>query len=82
MIAEMIAEEHRQYDAGHSLRYNIARLEALAGNEKAAVDFLRASLSANEEHVMMLHVDPAFRLISANAEFRQLVVDVGLPVLR
>lgn len=82
MVEAMLAEERRQVEVGKSLLYNIARLEALAGDSRSAVNSLRASLAAGEEHVMGLNIDPAFRLIRTNTEFRAFAARFGLPIVQ
>jgi tetratricopeptide (TPR) repeat protein len=82
MLAAMLAEEQRQVEAGNTIVFNVARLEALKGDWRAAIHSLKASVASGEEHVMGLNIDPAFRLIRANADFRQFAADLGLPVVR
>jgi tetratricopeptide (TPR) repeat protein len=82
MVAAMLAEERRQYEAGQTIIYNVARFEAMSGDWKAALASLSASLAADEEHVMMLNIDPAFRLIRRNPEFRQFAAGFGLPIVQ
>lgn len=82
MVTAMLAEERRQYETGQTIIYNVARFEALSGDWKAALASLAASLAADEEHVMMLNIDPAFRLIRSNPEFRQFAAGFGLPIVQ
>jgi len=82
MVGAMLAEERRQNEAGKTIIYNVARLEALSGDSAAALRSLRASLAANEEFIMGLNIDPAFRLIRANAEFRDFAASFGLPIVQ
>ncbi len=82
MLAAMLAEEQRQVEAGKTIVFNLARLEALKGDWRAAIASLKASVASGEEYVMGLNIDPAFRLIRANADFRQFAADLGLPVVR
>lgn len=82
MVTAMLEEERRQYDSGRNIIYNVARLEALSGDRKAALASLAASLAADEEHVMMLNIDPAFRLIRSNPELRQFAAGFGLPLVQ
>ena len=42
---------------------------------------LRASIKAGEEHVMGLNIDPAFRVIRNNQEFRDFAAELGLPIV-
>jgi tetratricopeptide (TPR) repeat protein len=81
MIAAMREEETRAVEAGRGLRYNVARLEALAGDAPASIASLRASIKAGEEHVMGLNIDPAFRVIRNNQEFRDFAAELGLPIV-
>lgn len=78
MIRLMLEEETRQLAAGRGLNYNVARLHAMAGDEYEAVRYLRAAIAANEEHVMMVLVDPAFRQIDNSARFQAVIKDIGL----
>lgn len=82
MVTAMLAEERRQYETGRTIIYNVARFEALSGDWKAALASLTASLAAGEEHVMMLNIDPAFRLIRSNPEFRRFAAGFGLPIVQ
>ena len=81
MITAMLNEERREVQAGRSLFYNVARLEALAGDADASLASLRASIDAGEEHVMGLNIDPAFRPIRSNPAFRDFAKGLGLPIL-
>lgn len=81
MIAAMLEEETRAVEAGGGLRYNVARLEALAGDATASIASLRASIEAGEEHVMGLNIDPAFRVIRNNKEFRDFAAELGIPIV-
>jgi len=78
MIRMMLEEEKHQLAAGRSLNYNVARLEAMAGEEANAIRYLREAINANEEHVMMVLVDPAFRQIGNSAGFQAVAADIGL----
>lgn len=80
MIGAMLDEERRQLEAGASLLYNVARLEALSGDIEATLSTLRASIAAGEEHVMGLNIDPAFQLIRSNSRFRDFAASFGLPI--
>jgi len=82
MVTAMLAEERRQNESGQTIIYNVARFEALSGDWKAALASLAASLAADEEHVMMLNIDPAFRLIRRNPEFRRFAAGFGLPIVQ
>jgi tetratricopeptide (TPR) repeat protein len=82
MIKAMLTEEQREVRAGRSLIYNVARLEALAGDVTAALRSLKASVDAGEEHVMGINIDPAFRLIRSNPEFRDFAAGFGLPIVQ
>ena len=82
MVEAMLAEERNQHQAGKTILYNVARLEALAGDAQGALETLQASVAAGEEYVMGLNIDPAFRLVRRTAAFREYAATIGLPLIQ
>ena len=49
------------------------------GDAERALTYLRTAKERHEQSTLILRIDPAFRALHANEDFRRLVVEVGLP---
>lgn len=78
MLAAMVAEEKRHFDAGEALAWDVARIYGMGGNGREAMEWLDISLAKHEEKLIGVTLDPAFWPIRTHPRFKQLVADLGL----
>jgi tetratricopeptide (TPR) repeat protein len=79
MLRAMVAEELRQRRAGRSSDYALGAAYARAGDSANAMRLLRNSWRAGESPIVGLRMDPRFRGLAREPEFRELVARVGRP---
>ena len=61
--------------------YELAETEALLGDKTATLRYLRLSLAQNEAALASVRACTYFQSLHSEPEFRQLVLDAGLPPL-
>ena len=81
MLQNILAVQKKRYAQHQATSYELAATEALLGDKAAAMQYLRLSLAQNEAALAAVRADFFFRGLHSDAEFRQLVIDAGLPPL-
>jgi hypothetical protein len=81
MLENILAVQKKRYAQHQATSYELAATEALLGDKTAAMQYLRLSLAQNEAALAAVRADFFFRSLHSDSEFRQLVLDAGLPPL-
>ena len=81
MLRNMLAVQQKRYAQHRVAAYELAQTEALLGDNSAALQYLRLSVAQNEVILTNLRACSYFRSLYPEPEFRQLVVEAGLPPL-
>ena len=61
--------------------YELAQTQALLGNKLEALKYLRLSLAQNEGALVIARANIQLAGLRREPEFRQLIIDAGLPPL-
>jgi len=77
----MLEVQKKRYTEHGVTAYELAETEGLLGDKAAALQYLRLSLAQNESRLATVRTSSCFRSLHSDPEFRQLVVDTGLPPL-
>jgi tetratricopeptide (TPR) repeat protein len=77
MLAAMLAEQRRQFEAGGYPAYKIARTLAQIGETDQALDYLAQAVASRENDTLGIRIDSAFRQLAGEPRFRDLVVEAG-----
>jgi tetratricopeptide (TPR) repeat protein len=81
MLRNRLAMQKKRYALHRVTAYELAETEALLGDKTAALQYLRLSLAQNEARLAEVRACVYFRSLYQEPEFRQLVLDAGLPAL-
>ncbi len=79
MLQAMAAVRLRQLNAGRGSNYALASIYARAGDRDATLRSLRAAQRAGENSLLEIRVDPMFRSLRGDPEFRDLADSIGRP---
>jgi len=78
MVEVALAAEQR----GEALALDVAYHYAIAGRTDDAMMWLRISRNRHEAPLIGIGIDPAFRALRSNQDFRSLLQEIGLPLDR
>lgn len=81
MLQSMLEVQRKRYAQGRVTAFEVAETEALLGDKVATMQYLQLSLAQNEVRLANLRACTYFRSLYPAPEFRQLVLDAGLPPL-
>ena len=81
MLRSRLEAQKKRYAQHRVTAYELGETEALLGDKPAALQYLRLSLAQNEAALANLRACSYFRSMYPEPEFRQLVLDAGLPPL-
>jgi len=81
MLRSRLELQKKRYAQHRVTAYELGETEALLGDKPAALQYLRLSLAQNEAALANLRACSYFRSMYPEPEFRQLVLDAGLPPL-
>ncbi|MDI4235696.1 hypothetical protein OZ411_23085 [Bradyrhizobium sp. Arg237L] len=77
LLEAMLAEQKRQYALGSEPVYKLAVSAALLGDIDLALQYLEESIRRQEQDILGILIDPAFKAMQGTARYRQLVDRVG-----
>jgi tetratricopeptide (TPR) repeat protein len=77
MLEAILSVQKRLLTEGHGSAYAVAQTCAELGNAPEAIAYLRSSLSRHEIETVGLGIDPSFRILRRQWEFRNLAVTAG-----
>jgi len=80
LLEAMLAEQKRQYARDSEPAYKVAGTAALLGDNDAALQYLEDSMRRQEQDILGIFIDPAFKGMHHLAQFRQLIERVGFRV--
>jgi tetratricopeptide (TPR) repeat protein len=81
MLRKMLGLQQQLYAQHKISAFNVAMTESLLGDEEAALQSLRLSIAQNETELAGIRASYEFMPLRSNPEFRQIVVEAGLPPL-
>ncbi len=81
LLRSRLEMQKKRYALHRVTAYELAETEALLGDKPAALQYLRLSLAQNEARLAEMRACSYFRSLYPEPEFRQLIVDAGLPAL-
>ena len=81
MLRSILEVQKKRYAQHRVTAYELAETEALLGDKPATLQYLHLSLAQNEAALANLRACSYFRGLYTEPEFRQLVLDTGLPPL-
>ncbi len=79
MLRSRLQVQMKSYAQGRVSAFEVAETEALLGDKAAALQYLRLSLAQNEVALANLRACSYFRSLHTEPEYRQLVLNAGLP---
>jgi Tfp pilus assembly protein PilF len=79
MFHAVLARQNALYDAGRFPAFGLADTCARMGRQQEALNYLRVACLRRESQVAGLRVNPSFRALHHNAEYRKLLVHAGFP---
>lgn len=80
MLRAMMAAQKIAYGKGTESAFKVARTAALLGERQTMLEFLDISISRREPEILGIRVEPAFRAVHGDPEYRSRVTRVGLPL--
>jgi Tfp pilus assembly protein PilF len=81
MWSAMLKEQQRLHADGKESAYDLARTYALLGRKREALDQLQSAFEHHETELVSMRVDEALASLHDEPRFRELLSQVGLPVL-
>lgn len=81
MLQSIFQEQTRLYSQQRIPAYELAETQALLGHQQEALKYLRLSLAQSEGALVTARADMELASLHQEPEFRQLIVDAGLPPL-
>ncbi len=81
MLQAMLDAQRSLYAEGKEDAYNLARTYMLLGDVSRTISYLRTAVERLEQGILAMRIEPAFKGLRTNADFRRLLDDVGLPPL-
>ena len=81
MLRSRLEVQKKRYAQHRVTAFELAETEALLGDKTPALQYLRLSLAQNEAPLASARGSSYFRSLHSEPEFRQLIVDAGLPPL-
>lgn len=77
MLGAMLEAQKRQYALGQEPAYKLATTAAMLGDKAGAISYLHDSLARKEQDVLGIVIDPAFKTLRDDPDYRALVAQVG-----
>ena len=80
-LQAMLALQNRRFSSGMQSAFEIAETETLLGDDSSAVRHLRMAYVAHDPLMISLRTNELLQPLHRNAQFQQLLDDMGLPPL-
>ncbi|HEY4930283.1 MAG TPA: tetratricopeptide repeat protein [Terriglobales bacterium] len=81
MLRSRLEVQKKRYAQHRVTAFELAETEALLGDKAPALQYLRLSLAQNEAPLAAARGSSYFRSLHSEPEFRQVILDAGLPPL-
>ena len=82
MLESILGEQKKAYAEGHLSAYALAETYSFLGDRLEALRYLRNANEQRETALVGIRNDPAFKTLHGEPDFRNLVVQIGLPPLQ
>ena len=81
LLNSLIAEQKKLYEHGEISPFLLAMTYSLAGNKPDALRYLKIAYDQRVDGIIAIESDHSFDSLSAEAAFRKMIADLGLPPL-